>query len=120
MQKKTRFPSLYKTDVILKAIPYFMFTILMLLAVGLILLIFKIKERHVEGLLVVPIASRHFINLTPIGIIAVTLITHQLLKSFRDKPWMQILIAMGVGSLVVPRFFKTVKELKNYFQGLFG
>jgi len=120
LQKKTRFPSLYKTDVILKAIPYFMFTILMLLAVGLILLIFKIKERHVEGLLVVPIASRHFINLTPIGIIAVTLITHQLLKSFRDKPWMQILIAMGVGSLVVPRFFKTVKELKNYFQGLFG
>lgn len=118
LQKRTGVLNLYRNDDIKDAVPYFAFAVLSLMAVGCILFIFHLKSTH--GTKGFPVSSRYFINTTPIGIIAVTLLTNGLIRGFRDKPWLQVLLAAAVAGLVVPRFLKTIRELKAYFPEMYS
>jgi uncharacterized membrane protein len=118
IQRRTQRFHLYQNGTIMEALPYFSFAVLMLFAVGAILLIFKLQASEPgHGF---PVSNRYFITLTPISIIAATLLTHNLLASFQDKLWMQVILVVGIGSLVVPKFFKTMTELNAYFPKLFS
>ena len=113
LQRRKILPPLFTNESILKGLPYLGVTASMLASAAFVLFLFKRGETHNhEGF---PISNRYFIYLMPVGVIATTLLTVQLLRSFRGRWWMQLVIIAGIGYLVVARVYKTYELTQGYY-----
>ena len=117
VQKKTNAFRLFYDDEILRGRVYAAFVFLMVLAAAAALLVFKWKESAVQNGF--PVSSRYFIYLTPVGIIGTTFFSAELMRSFRHKRWVQLVLGMGIGYLVFCRFLKVMAEVKGLYPGCF-
>jgi len=82
---------------------------LMFAAAGALLIIFKMGDTGgPEGF---AIASRYFVYLTPVGIIAVTLFSIHLCQIFKENSWMRINLYILFGGLLILRFLKTYLDI---------
>ncbi len=89
--------------------PYAALTILMLLAAFTVIVIFKWQETPGEGF---PIASRYFIYLTPIGVIATALLSRAVFLALAVNRWVQLLVTSGMGYLLAHRFWKMIAHIQ--------
>jgi len=118
LQKKKGSPKFVKNDPLAQGIPYACLTVLMLGAAFLLLMIFQINEvSHDKGF---PIASRYFIYLTPISIISTTFLSIHVFKALSVNRWIQIPVTIGMGHLLIHRFFKILPLIKNYCIPIFS
>lgn len=92
--------------VISEGIPYFLLTLLMILAFIFIIVIFKIKSNpNIDGF---PVSSRYFVYLTPISIISTTLLSTIIFRSLETNRLIQLFVLSGMGYLVIHRFIKII------------
>ena len=117
-QKTINFPRLFKDDMILKDRPILFLTAWMLAAAFLVLVIFKIYDTH--GTAGFAVTSRYFIYLTPLGIIATTILSVDVIKSLSGNRWIQFLVTIGISYLLIHRFIKTIPDIRNLCVGLFS
>jgi len=100
--KMTRF--LPSTD-ILKPVPYVLFMVLVLASSAFLLCFFALHAKPGQGF---PVTSRYLIYLTPIGVIATTILTVSFYKSWpRHHPVRGVVLGI-VGILLAQHFLKTM------------
>ena len=105
-QQKTSFLKLFTDKTLLKPIPYFLFTTLVLLSMVVVLALFKWHATPSgQGF---SITSRYFICLTPISVLAATLISTAIIRSLSNHKFLQWALALIIGMLFLQRFFKIV------------
>jgi len=115
LQKKTNAFRLFLDDRLLRGRLYFFMTVMMVVAACLVLWIFKAFEHRNPNHAGFPVSSRYFAYLTPIGIIASTFFSIELIRSFQHKRWMQAVIGLGIGYLVIQRFWKILPIIKGIY-----
>ncbi len=104
---------LIKEEGMKEGIAYFMLTALMLLAAVLVLIKFKLTESSAhQGF---QISSRYFIYLTPVGIVAATLFSLNMLKSLQGRRWLQTFLVLIIVFLLVFRIERTFMLIKGYY-----
>jgi len=103
---------LIKTDLMKEGIAYLSLVGFMLLATGLILLKFKLAETAHTGF---QISSRYFIYLTPLGVVAATLFSLNMLKSLQGRRWLQTCLVLIIAFLLVFRIERTFLLIKGYY-----
>lgn len=107
--KDKRMMSLRDTTIGLKGGNYLALTSLMLLAVLAVLVIFKINSA--PGMTGFEVTSRYFINLTPIGIIAMTLFSVHFIRAFKGQVWMLTNIVIVLGGVLIMRVLGTCLDV---------
>jgi hypothetical protein len=104
IQKKTQVINLFSSERLLKPVWFVWFTLLSVMFTLMVMWLISLKiEPTGHG---VPIVSRHFIYLTPIGVIATVLISNAIVRSFSNYRWIQWAMIGAIALLVIPRFFK--------------
>jgi len=123
-QKRTDRLRFFNSDVIKKGIPYLILTGLTVLSAFAVIFSFQLIANTDHQGFQVP--GRYFIYLTPVGIIAVTLFSIQLWRAcppgqptgrraLRGKIWLQILLAGGLGCLILFRAVRTYVLVKGFY-----
>mgnify|MGYP003392392016 CR=1 FL=1 len=90
---------------ILKPVPYIIFMALVLASTAVVLVSFALHAKQGQGF---PITSRYFIYLTPIGVIAATILSVSLIKSLNKHRPMQWFLVGLIGLLFAQYFLKIV------------
>ncbi len=99
---------------ILKPVPYVIFMALVLASTAAVLCLFALHAKGAQGF---PITSRYFIYLTPIGVIAATMMTVSFFKSLPKHHPAQWVLAGLVGLLLAQRFLKVVPRAIHSIMG---
>lgn len=94
---------------------YLALTIFMFLAAAAVITIFKINDTH--GTRGFPITGRYFIYLVPIGVIATTLVSVKIFRSFKNNAWMLTNVVIILGGLLIMRALRTAVLI--FEKGLF-
>ncbi len=89
--------------------PYFIFTLLMLMMAFLMLVILHIISAGEQAGF--SVSDRYFIFLVPIGIIAATLFSGELLRVAKGRRWLFANLLIGLSGLLVIRFLKLIVKL---------
>ena len=111
-QKKFRM-KIFENDSSNESAVFFWFTALMLFATGLVLLKFKLTENLLhQGF---QVSSRYFIYLTPVGIIAASLFSIQMLKLARGKTWLKWGVIAVIIFLSFIRVERTYALVRSYY-----
>jgi len=118
LQKGTRYLKIYTDDTLQTGWPYLLMTLGMIASTCLIVFFFKLMEP--PGQQGFPVTNRYFINLAPVGIIATTLFTTLLIKSFRERPWVQWCLGCGIVGLIVQKLFKIIPDIQGHYPQLFS
>ena len=115
LQRKTKLIKFHQSHAILQGGSTLALTVLLLISGFAILAVFGIwwSEQRTG----ISVSERYFIYLTPVAIIATTLFSVSLLRCFKESRWMTINLILGLGGLLVIRFFKTAMDI--YALGLF-
>ncbi len=116
-QRKFGQPKLFANDLLMKPLPYVILTFLALGFVILLMVIFKMKAVPGQGF---HIASRYFIFLTPIGIIATVLSSIYVVKALAGRWYLQGPVMAGIGYFAIHRFIKMVPHIKNICSTMFS
>ncbi len=117
VQRKFSRLKIFADRSLVEAAPYFCLTVLMLAGAFLIMLKFKLQENfQQEGF---PVSSRHFIFLTPVGIISTALFSIHLVKGLWKQKWILLPLAVYIGYLVATRFIKNIPYLEKVWEGFF-
>jgi len=99
---------------ILKPVPYVVFMITALASSAVVLVLFALHAKGNQGF---PITSRYFIYLTPIGVIATTILTVSLIKSLSKHLLMRGVLIGLIGLLLAQQFFKIVPKAVHSIMG---
>ena len=92
---------------ILRPLGYFLFVIFVLTASAVVLWLFALHAQVNQGF---PITSRYFIYLTPIGVMATTIVSVAMIKSLSKFRWVQGLLFSLIGLLLIQHFLKIVPK----------
>ena len=88
-------------------------TVLMLCAAFAVLALFSLRAGgENDGF---QVSGRYFIYLTPVGIIAATLCSLELLRSAGNRKWLQALIVAGIIALLLFRFDRTFALVRGVY-----
>ncbi|MBF0489146.1 MAG: hypothetical protein HQL15_00825 [Candidatus Omnitrophica bacterium] len=105
---KRSWKSFFINQEIKSSITFVFFTVLTLLATAGVLGLFMLHQcQPGTGF---PITSRYFIYLTPIGVIAATVMTRSIIHSLSGYRWLQWIMIGAIAVWVIPRFFKIVPK----------
>jgi hypothetical protein len=96
------------SEEILKPVAYVIFTALVLASTAVVLWLFSLHAKL--GSQGFAITSRYFIYLTPIGVIATTIMSVSLIKSLSKHNPMQWFLIGLIGLLLTQYFLKTVPK----------
>jgi hypothetical protein len=99
---------------ILKPIPYVIFLALVLAATAVVLWLFSLHATPNQGF---PITSRYFIYLMPIGVIAATILSVSVIKSFSKYRLIQVVLFVLMGLLLIQHFLKIVPKAVSWLMG---
>ena len=91
---------------------YFIFVVLMLLAALGILTMLSIINTWQRG--VFAVSGRYFIFLVPIGIIATTVFSAEILEALKRNSWMVANVLIGLTGILVIRFLKFFIEIMSF------
>jgi len=87
---------------------FFLTTIMVIFSVVFTLFL---KMKIVPNKETFDVSSRYFLYLTPVGIIAMTLFSDQIIKIFKRSPWLLMNLIILLGGLLVTRFLRFFIEL---------
>ncbi len=99
---------------ILKPVPYVIFMALVLASTAAVLCLFALHAKQGQGF---AITSRYFIYLTPIGVIAATILTVSIVKSLSKHRLIQWAFIGLIGLLLAQRFLKIVPNAVHSIMG---
>ncbi len=111
--QKVRMPKDAPGEEILKPVTYVIFMALVLASTAVVLFLFTLHTKTGQF----PITSRYFIYLTPIGVMAATMLIVSLYKSLSKHRLMQLIFTGLVGLLLAQHFLKIVPKAIHSLAG---
>lgn len=116
-QRKVKRLKLYAQDASWDGARYLALTSLMLLAACVLMAVFKLREVSPEQGF--QISNRYLIYLAPVGSIAVTLFSRDMVKAFKGKIWLQGVVVLGLAALLILRISRTYTLACHFYSSAF-